>query len=162
MVRIWFTIKLKKSGIFYETKSINFNLIVIRINKYNELGKSRPCYNCLNMLQDIGIKKVYYTNGNNNELICEYVKNMVSIESSSSTIHYDTIKQNLNKDLYFEQLLKKYIPSQIKYKNLLYFIEYNYKDVCPNCKYTIIKSKLVHQIIFYNKQNQIIIYSNII
>ncbi len=151
-------IKVKNGGVFYGTNNVKkFDLIVIRINKQNEIGKSRPCYNCLNMLKDVGIKKVYYTNGNNNELVCEYVKNMVSIESSSSTIHYDTIHNNLNSEDYFEELLKKNIPPLIKHINLLHFIEYNFKDVCPNYKYIITH----HQIVFYNHKNNIVVSSTI-
>jgi len=110
------------------------------------------------MMQTVGIKKVYYTTGINDELVCEYVKDMISIESSSITIKFDIINKNLNKDIYFEELLKKYIPKEIKYKNLIYFLEYNYKDVCPT--YTYIKK--YNQIEFYNSDNIFIIKSNII
>ena len=37
------------------------NLIVIRINKQKEIMNSRPCSNCLTMMQSAGIRKVSYT-----------------------------------------------------------------------------------------------------
>ena len=138
------------------------DLIVIRIYKYDQLGKSRPCYNCLNMMQTVGIRKVYYTTGINDELICEYVKNMVSIASSPTTIYFDLFKNKKNKELYFEELLKKNFPKQIKYINLIYFIEYNYKDVCPEYSYNLIKTVKNYQVIFYNNKNINILESQII
>jgi uncharacterized CHY-type Zn-finger protein len=164
MERICFIIKQKTNGAFYGPQQ-KLDLLVIRINKHDEIGKSRPCYNCLNILQTVGIKKVYYTTGVNNELICEYVKDMISIESSSSTIAYDVIKNKNNKNTYFEELLKIYIPKEIKYKNLMFFIEYNYKDVCPNFTYVIQnknKNKNIKQILFYNEINLLIMVATII
>ena len=110
-------------------------------------------------MRAVGIKKVYYTSGNNNELICENVKDMISIESSTITIKFDMINYKLNIEMYFEYLLKKCIPKEIKQKNLLYFIEFNYKDVCPTYKYTIIQN---NQIEFYNNKNILIIKSKIL
>ena len=107
-------------------------------------------------MRAVGIKKVYYTSGNNNELICENVKDMISIESSTITIKLDMINTNLNTEMYFEKLLKKNIPKEIKHKNLLYFIKYNYHDVCPNWTYLLIKN---NEIAFYNSNNVLIIKS---
>lgn len=159
MVNICCSIKLKIGGIFYgaKEKSIKkLDLLVIRINRDGIIGKSRPCYNCLDMMRAVGIKKVYYTSGNNNELICENVKDMISIESSTITIKLDMINTNLNTEMYFEKLLKKNIPKEIKHKNLLYFIKYNYHDVCPNWTYLLIKN---NEIAFYNSNNVLIIKS---
>ena len=162
MVKICCSIKLKIGGIFYGAKEKTIkklDLIVIRINRDGIIGKSRPCYNCLDMMRAVGIKKVYYTTGNNDELICETVKDMISIESSTVTIKLDIIKHNLNTEIYFEKLLKKNIPKEIKQKNLLYFIKYNYTDICPNWTYVIIKNNNIE---FYNSNNLLIIKSIII
>ena len=110
-------------------------------------------------MRAVGIKKVYYTSGNNNELICENVKDMISIESSTITIKFDMINYKLNIEMYFEKLLKKNIPKEIKQKNLLYFIKYNYHDVCPNWTYLLIKN---NEIAFYNSNNVLIIKSKIL
>lgn len=174
------SIKKKINGVFYETHRKKFDLIVIRINKDSHLGNSRPCYNCLNLMKTVGIDKVYYTTGKEDELICENVKDMISIESSSSTIYYDSIsKPWVTKiedlscashnffskkmengvslvDFYFEDLLKKIFPHEIKYKNLIYFIKYNYIYVCPNFSFTINRQK---QVIFYNSTNKMILKS---
>jgi deoxycytidylate deaminase len=138
------------------------NLIVIRINKINELGLSRPCYHCLQILQDVGINKVYYTTGEiKNQFVCENVKDMISIQSSYSTIIYDMFLFSVpieKKDLYFEELLKKKFPKYIKYRNLMYFIEYNFST--PNFHFTYnIKNE---KIVFYNNKMTIITEANII
>ena len=169
------------------------------------MGKSRPCHKCLQLLKTVGIRKVYYTTGIGDELVCEYVKDMVSIECSSSTIMYNTLPTNCsllhtkknnicnncnislhpNKNtsehnilnyntslqiscniicdrqstsitsmLYFEKLLQNIFPINIKYENLLYFIEYNYNDVFLNCNYSyLIKN---NKVFFYNNYKKII------
>ena len=70
-------------GVFYHPngnkKSLSkLNLIVIRINKNQELKNSRPCANCLQFMKDVNINKVFYSSGNGTEIICERVKNMIS------------------------------------------------------------------------------------
>ena len=79
-------------GDFYKnaTKKVKdkkFNMIVIRINNKGELKNARPCHNCLIMMKNIKINKVYYSVDNN--IICEKVKNMISIQSSSVRINLD-------------------------------------------------------------------------
>lgn len=106
--------------------SKKLNLLVIRINKKNELCNSRPCYHCLKMMQSTNIKKVYYSI--DNEIIYENVNDMLSIQISSATINL----QNKNRQVYFENLLNE--TRYIKKKNLKYFIAFNFINIFPNYK----------------------------
>jgi uncharacterized CHY-type Zn-finger protein len=147
--------KVKISGVFYgyarKNQKKKFNIIVIRVNKSGTISNARPCYNCLNMMKDIGIKKVYYSTGNNDELICEHIKNMISIQVSIAFLNMNKLKNNNNE--YYNYLLKKEFPKSIKNINLQYFINYNLKNVLPNYK-VIIKSNLIQ--IFDNENYKII------
>jgi len=139
------------------------DLIVLRITKDRSLANARPCFNCLNMMKDIGIKKVYYSTGINEEIICEQVKNMVSIQSSSVTRLLDTnsIKEEekyrlmKDKEYYYLSLFKNLFPRKIKYQNLMYFIDYNFKNIFPNYNINIVTNKVY----FYNDKNNIIMES---
>lgn len=147
----------KNGGVFYgplQKFAKQLDLIVIRVTKIGELAKSRPCYNCLNMMKDIGIRRVYYTVDCIN-FKCEHVKDMISIESSGVTVMYDTIKMDLTSEEYFELLLRKYLPKYIKKNNFDLFIEYNLKDVCPKYKYIIKKN----HIYFYNSYDKYVAMS---
>jgi hypothetical protein len=132
--------------------------MVLRITKDGMVGNSRPCYNCLNMMKDIGIHKIYYTTGILNEIICERVKDMISIQSSSVTKRIDTKNTKFNKEEYYYDLLKKFIPNKIKYNNLKYFIDYNFKNIFPNYK-IIINENYIY---IYNENNNVILQAIII
>lgn len=122
------------------------------------MGNARPCYNCLNMMKDIGIKKVYYSTGTNDEFICENIKNMVSIQASSSTRYIEKLSNNTityNKDEYYNNLLKTLFPKIINIKNLEYFIEYNLKNILPHYK-IIIK---LNNVKIFDSQNKLLISS---
>jgi len=142
--------KSKNKWCLLQTRK-KFNIIVIRISKSGTISNARPCYNCLNMMKDIGIKKVYYSTGNNDELICEHIKNMISIQVSIAFLNMNKLKNNNNE--YYNYLLKKEFPKSIKNINLQYFIDYNLKNILPNYK-VIIKSNLIQ--IFDNKNYKII------
>lgn len=125
-------------------KKTKLNILVIRINKMGETCNARPCYNCLNLMKKVGIRKVYYS-VSSTQIICEKVKDMVSIESSSVTQYLDILYSNMpNKTItkYFENLLIKYFPSKIKKKNLEIFIQYNFSNVLPDHKIIIINNNI--------------------
>jgi hypothetical protein len=53
------------------------------MNSLGELRNSRPCRKCLEMMQQYGIRRVYYStggilSGDQNEIICEKVSTMIS------------------------------------------------------------------------------------
>ncbi len=70
----------ESNTIFKGIKLIGRNLkyldmIVIRINKKQELVNSRPCNACIDKMNEYGIRKVYYSTDNGN-IIHEYINIM--------------------------------------------------------------------------------------
>jgi deoxycytidylate deaminase len=145
-----------------KTSYKKLNLIVFRVNSEGNTANARPCYNCLNMMKDIGIKKIYYSTDNYEEIICENVKNMISIQSSSFKRFIDTNnkKNNNNKELYFESLLKKYFPKKVREKNLYYFLHHNFKNIFP--EYNVIINNKNNSVQIYDNKNIILVKSQII
>jgi hypothetical protein len=146
-----------KGGAFYgnNIKNHNVAIIVIRINKADQIVNARPCINCLNMMKACNIKKVYYSISND-ELICEKVSNMVSIHVSATTRQY-TMDKNINIKYYYEKILKTYFPQTIRKENLELFIKHNLLHVMPTCN-IIIKNMVVT---IYNDNNQRILCAQI-
>jgi cytidine deaminase len=68
----------KLNKIKYRNNIKRINLIVIRINRNGILGESRPCEDCLKMLQISGfiIKHIYYST-KNGTIIRETFSNML-------------------------------------------------------------------------------------
>jgi hypothetical protein len=141
-------------------KSKKLNLIVMRINKNNELCNARPCYNCLELMKTVKIKKIYYSTGIKNEIVCELVKYMVSIQSSSvmRLLTEKTTKKVIDdKNNYYKDLLIKFFPSEIKYESLICFINYSFKNIFPNYQINLDCGNVY---IFDNK-NKLIIKSKV-
>jgi tRNA(Arg) A34 adenosine deaminase TadA len=130
-----------------------YNLIVIRKNQCGGTCNARPCYKCLDMMKIYGIKKVYYSIGNDENIICENVKDMISIHSSSVTKFFDKCN-DVPLHEYYEHLLKVKFPSEVKLYNLELFINYNLLNVLPNYKVKIVKNKYITII---NNKNLIIV-----
>jgi tRNA(Arg) A34 adenosine deaminase TadA len=144
-----------------EKKNKKLDLLVIRINKVGDLCTSRPCYNCLDMMQIVGIRKVYYIV--NDTIVCENVKDMISIQSSSTIKHTDRLLNinNFNSiNDYYITLLKKKIPNTIKYNNLKKFINYNL-NILENFTLDIVTSNN-NNILIIKLNDIIILESNII
>ena len=139
------------------------NIFVIRVTRNGIMSNARPCQNCLEMMKDLNINKVYYSTGNGDEIICESVKDMISIQISSVTKYILALSNVIIKNSnYFENLLINKFPSKIKEENLLYFIEYNFKNVLRDCSYIIKNENNNKIIIFYNKDNKYLLQSIII
>jgi deoxycytidylate deaminase len=152
----------KNGGSFYipKDKKIKCDLIVIRINKDEKICTSRPCYNCLNMMKAVGIRKVYYTD-NDEKIICENVKDMISINASSVTrlIHRLRTDKNHSDIDFFENLLRTLFPDKIKKTNLEYFLQYDLSNVLPKHQWFIGENKII---IILNRENKEIVKSKII
>ena len=156
-------IQKRNGGVLNQKNTKNtkkVNLLVLRFKKNGTIDNARPCYNCLQMMKDIGINKVYYSSGCDNSIICEDVKDMVSIQSSSVTRYFSVLKNTIYNDrnIYYEDLIKAHFPNIIKKLNLNYFLEYNFKNILPEYKFKINNDK----IIFYNKNNKEILCASII
>jgi tRNA(Arg) A34 adenosine deaminase TadA len=66
---------LKKNKKTCDRMIKKISLIVLRVNRYNELVNSKPCYHCLEYLKNIGIKNIYFSDDNGN-IIKEKTKYM--------------------------------------------------------------------------------------
>lgn len=65
------------------------DIIVIRLNKKGHFTNSRPCSFCIQKLQELKIRKVYYSNQYGN-IICEFIESM-------EKTHISMGDKNLNK-----------------------------------------------------------------
>ena len=61
------------------------DMIVIRVNKNNELRNSRPCNDCIFSLNKRGVRKIIYSNEYGN-LVYEFVKDMPKLHACSSSL----------------------------------------------------------------------------
>ena len=151
-----------------ERKKIKkYAIIVIRIDKRDkdsvQLMNARPCQNCLNMMKSIGLKKVYYSD-DKGDIVCEQIKNMVSIHTSHVTIKINSITKNKEevskqklKQNYFDESIRR-LPDIIKKGNFLNFINYDYKTISHfyQLESSIIKEKNGYftKFIFTNINNE--------
>ncbi len=154
-------------GVFYQAKNKkvqNLDLIVVRVNKSGDPCNARPCYNCLDMMKAVCIRKVYYSISPE-EIICENVKDMVSIQASSVTKHIAQIYGNFtfdNPNKYYESLLLKYFPKIIRKHNLNNFLMHNFINVLPTYKAVINNKKENTLVIIYDNENRIIVSARVI
>ena len=147
----------KKTWRYCSTKNINthkFDIIVIQKNKKGNLCSARPCHNCLNMMKAININKVYYS-VEPNIIICEKVKNMISINVSYINRRIESSACTTTE--YYNILLQKYFPTEIKEHNLDNFINYNLKIVLPNYKIKKYYENKKYYILILNEYNICII-----
>jgi deoxycytidylate deaminase len=129
----------KYGWIINSNKNIkNLNIMVIRKKNDNSLGNARPCYKCTLMLQNIGINKVYYSM--DNKLYCEKVKNMISINVSSSWRQIESPNYESIFD-YYKSIINK-MPSLIRRTNAIYFLEHINNEL-HNCNYTLNNNYLI-------------------
>ena len=78
---------------------------------------------------------MFYSTGEDDKIVCEHVRNMVSIQSSSVTRFLNSKSRDY--DTYYKKLLLDLFPAQIKNENLIYFINYNLKMIFPNYQINI-------------------------
>ncbi|ARF08633.1 hypothetical protein Catovirus_1_683 [Catovirus CTV1] len=85
-----YKLKSKKNS-----KNNKYELMVVRISKTGKLGESRPCYHCLEKLENSGIKihNVYYSTKNN--IILKEKFN--TMKYSDKTIYCSAYRQNMRK-----------------------------------------------------------------
>jgi len=119
----------------------NLNIMVIRVGSNNELNNARPCYRCTLMLKSLNINKVYYSSNNN--IVCEKVSNMISINSSNTWKIVDRIIYKAPDDVlnYYRFIINK-MPKTIKKINAEHFVRYIHIEV-EGCNYKFIKDKLI-------------------
>lgn len=137
------------------------DLIVVKIQKTGLLGNARPCMNCLNLMKTVGIKKIYYSILPD-KIICEKVRDMVSIHVSRPTKILEKLYRNVpQNDLeYYKFIIRKFIPDKIKRINLDFLLKYN-MHIIKKFMFELIKiNKRIYFIIKHNntiiKQSEII------
>jgi deoxycytidylate deaminase len=153
-----------KGWVCSSLKGKPLDLIVIRVKNDNTLGNARPCYNCHEMMKAVKIKRIYYTN-NDGKIICEFVKDMVSIHASSVAHHIHTLKKGFKNETlttYFQNLLKIYFPTQIKKINFTNFINNDLVNNLPDHTY-IVKNEGGYKIVYiFDSENNIIVSSKLL
>ena len=148
---------LQDGGVFYHKNENNvkkarskIDLVVVRINNNNELKNSRPCSCCVRMMQDIGIRRVYYSTGQDDEIIYEMVSEMVSthvsygykivnlVSDNNENDKYNQYNQN-NKCCHTQVKQKKHKKQQIqqKQKNHQKKVKYNSSALKNQIKYDV-------------------------
>ena len=128
-----------KCGVLKKPK--NLNIMVVRINANGQLVNARPCYQCTLMMKSIGINKVYYSI--EDEIVCEKVSQMISINSSNMWKVVDRVHYNAPNDIidYYKNIINK-MPNNVKKINAEHFVRYIYREI-EGCKYEFKKNKLI-------------------
>ena len=118
------------------------------------LGSARPCFNCLNIMKLVGIKRVYYSI-KPDMIVCEKVKDMISIQASGvcKMIRQKYFHAPKSDNEFFKDLLKRLFPDRVKKNNLNYFLNHNFKIVLPDYGYKIYNTKGFSRIIFFDEKN---------
>lgn len=144
---------------FYDEdyRARKINIMVIRVNRNGNLANSRPCRGCCKMMRDLGVKRVHYSSGKGHEIVTENVRDMLSIQDSSSSKHFARMihKYPKNDTDYYKYILKRDAPKIIKRTNLENFIRFNLSELLPNCKYDFITKNGNTYIKIYDKKNTI-------
>jgi deoxycytidylate deaminase len=117
----------------------NLNIMVVRKKNDNTLGNARPCYKCTMMLQNIGIKKVYYSM--DDKLYCEKVKDMISVNISSSWKQIEIINYDNNIMDYYRSIISK-MPKIIKFINAKLLLEHITNEII-GCRYKLLNDSLI-------------------
>jgi len=132
------------------------DIIVIRVNEKGCICISRPCCYCLEMMRAVDIRRVYYVD-NNNKIVFEYVRDMISIHMSSVSRHIHSIKDNETyircSTNFFNNLLKTIFPLSIKRTNFNSFVQNNLSMVLPKYTYIIKTEKKINIVIILDPNN---------
>ena len=139
----------------------NLGILVIRVLALDAkhpdklmIGNARPCHKCLEMMKELGFGYVHYSD-DNGDIITEKISRMVSVQSSFVAIKIDFIKKCkekitrdtnicklIDKQLYYDNVIKKYVPTQVREVNLTHFITYNIKNIPANYKFIYSNKKV--------------------
>ena len=134
----------KKLGWCYtgdKRKNKKLSILVIRLGSDNHLSNARPCYHCLKMAKQLNIGFVYYSTGHQNLIRKEKVRDMISINLSSSNLRIacNHISKKKANNLHFLKMMKDNLPLKMKKKNFDSFVKYNLSILFENIQ--IIKNE---------------------
>lgn len=157
MERIFLS-KENEVGVLKDPKYFHkLDLVVVRINGRGEMCNARPCYDCLCMMKQVGIRRVRYS-VSEDKILTEVVDNMISIQFS--TLNYLPEKRasnNKNKLEFLKNILVRVFPKYIFEKNLKYFLEYNMINVFPD--FTICINKKKGTLSIYDEKTKLLLSS---
>jgi len=145
------------------------SILVVRAVKYIptdmkehmiKLANARPCHKCLDMMKACGFKEVHYSD-DNGEIITEKINHMISVQASLVAIKIKYIqkcKENisndrdiiklLDKESFYDNLIKQKIPDKVREQNFLYFVKYCFGNIPVN--YTINMNNNIATIMNHN------------
>jgi hypothetical protein len=151
-------------------KNNNLGILVIRVTALSPndptpiLGNARPCQKCLEMMKSLGFHEVHYST-DEGDIISEKINHMISVHASYVAIKIEFIKKCkknvsddtgfhkfINKQAYYDELIRTQLPDTVREINFTYFISYNLKNV--PAKYNIVHMK--HTVLIMNHRNQMI------
>jgi hypothetical protein len=142
-------------------KLAKLDLIVTRINKSGDTCNARPCYKCLNFMKYLKIHRVYYS-VSPDVIVCENVKDMISIQTSSLHKHTLINKSNITPEQHYKTLLQQIFPSEIKQENLDNFIRHNLSNVLPTYKVIFSGNKKNKIVSILNDKEVLIVQATIL
>ena len=107
-------------------KAKKLDVVVVRMKRTGIMGNARPCRNCVKMMKNLGIRRIYYSSGFGDEIMNENIEDIISIQDSSAIRYFSRIKLNypLNDIDYYKLVINKYFPEKIKKESLDNFITY--------------------------------------
>jgi hypothetical protein len=148
-------------------KNRSRSVLVIRIGMFEpgkiNLVNARPCHHCLEMMRSLGFREVHYSS-DNGMIITEKIGHMVSVHASHVTIKLEYIQKNkeiminddvdrmIDKQSYYDNLIKKEVPDKVRQINFCHFIEHNLKKLAA--KYKVVETK--HNVLIINHRNIIV------
>ncbi len=118
-------------------------------------------------MKAVGIRRVHYS-VSPTELVCENVKDMISIQASTVSKHVEKINgtcdvvDDENPHKFYEYLLKKNFPTSIKRYNLDSFIQYNLSNDLPTYKVKIVGKNDKQVVWILNTNEQVVIKASVI
>jgi len=88
-------------------------------------------------MKAVGVRKIFYSHNNN--IICERVNNMISINSSSimRKLERDYYNAPIDDNTYYKYLLIRKSPKNISKYNVECFLNYNFNEILPTFNYDI-------------------------
>ena len=146
------------------------SILVIRAIKFippnkkeyeTRLANARPCHKCLDMMKACGFKEVHYSD-DTGEIITEKINHMISVQASLVAIKINFIKncktnvsddkdiiKLINRETYYDDLIKQKIPDKVRELNFMYFVKYCFGNIPVN--YKINMNNNIATIINHNK-----------
>ena len=106
----------KLGCVLTKKKNKKYAILVVRMGTDDCLSNARPCYNCLNMAKQLNIGFIYYSTGNGNKIRKEKVKDMLSINLSTSNLRIacNHITREKEDNLFFLRMMENNFPKTMK------------------------------------------------